>query len=298
MESVGLKPDPLCVKLVSARMADRGREELERLPSGIASLPKLQNACAYHLGVGASFTEFLLGGVPLKREFKSEIASLGAIAHTIFALFDALLDSSQGVPVLFGDNPQIASDPDVRAKQELVIKLVDRYFKTVNVLSSGAPRVRSLLESAIRRLYEAELQSAVAQPIRPTTWWRKNALPIVVMGLPAWLSNCQGGKMTLPANLLWLGRVGEFLGWLDDFADYETDRASGQANRLLLDRETSIEERARKVAHKGRGVLLAWDARNNVSPLRDTFTVIVWTWMADPKSDSVHHPSSACHASG
>jgi len=292
LAATGFMPDPLGVKLVGARIADRGEYEFARLSQAIVPPQCLRAVCAHHLGIGASFTEFLAGGLPLDREFGSEVASLGGIAHTIFALFDALLDVSECAPELFGGDTRFAADPTIRSEQELVVRLVELYFHKLGMLCSGASRVRALLERTIHKLYAAEIQSALRGEIGWKTWWRKNALPIVVMGLPAWFFIPRNSKIEFVEHMLWLGRVGEFLGWLDDFSDYERDCASGHANRLRLQDEVSIKPCARRVAARGQRVLRYWDLHNEVSPARDTFTVVAWKWLAIPEFNLPPSPSA------
>ncbi len=276
----GFMTDPLCGKLVGARMADRGEREFQCLRKESVSLASFPAMCIHHLGVGASFTEFLICGLPLDRGLKSELATLGGIAHAIFAVFDALLDVSRCVPVLFGNNPQLSADSETCGKQQLVLDLVDLYFRKLDSLPATAPPVRRLLEQAIQRLYKAELRTADPNALRWSTWWRKNALPIVIMGLPAWLHMRESYQSEFAGHVLWLGRVGEFLGWLDDAADYERDASAGSANWLRLRHKSSIDDCARRIAAKGRLVLNSWDSRNADSPVRDTFTVIAWNWLS------------------
>ena len=297
LAAIGFMPESLGIKLVGARIADRAECEFERLSQNIAPPKRWRALCVHHLGIGASFTEFLIAGLPLEREFKSKVASLGGIAHTIYALFDALLDVSQAPPVLFAGDPRFAADPEIRGKQELVVSLVNLYFQKLSLLS-GAPRIHALLERVIRRLHEAELRSAMPRQIERKTWWRKNALPIVVMGLPAWLSTPPESKIRFAEHIMWLGRVGEFLGWLDDFSDYERDGASGHANRLRLENSVSIEAHARRAAAMARRILGFWDSRNGISPARDTFTVIAWTWLTAPESKLAQNQFAGASTSG
>lgn len=284
LATAGFKPDPLLIKLVGGRIAERGKHEFERLGPAVTEAGSWRTVCAHHLGIGASFTDFLTSGLALEREIRSEISSLGGIAHTIFAVFDFLLDVSGSAPELFSDHVQLAADPDVRSRQKLVIDLVHLYFRKAKALSSSAPHVYELLERGIHKLHAAELLTSKQHEIEYSTWWRKNALPIILMGLPAWLSVPGKSKISFTDHMLWLGRVGEFLGWLDDISDYERDCALGHANRLRLNGAFSIERFVRRVTAKGQRVLNLWDSRNGVSPARDTFRVIVWMWLAAPPS--------------
>jgi hypothetical protein len=281
LAAMGFMPNPLRAKLVGSRMADRGEQEFTCLRKESAALDSFRTVCAHYLGTGASLTEFLISGLTLDREVKSQIATLGGIANTIIGVFDKLLDDSQCVPVLFGDNPQLSADSEICGKQKLVLDLVDLYFRKLDSLNATALRVRALLELAIRRFYQAELGTA-ANALSWSAWWRKNALLTVIMGLPAWLHMRDSDHFRFREHLMWLSRVGEFLGWLDDAADYESDAAAGSANWLLLWHESSINNRIGRIAAKGQRVLRFWDARNADSPARDTFMVIAWMWLNAP----------------
>ncbi len=286
LPNIGIDPGPLCIKLVGARIADRGETEFERLSRENPLLMPHRAVCVRHLGVGASFTEFLISSLQLNRDSRSAVASLGGIAHTIYAVFDSLLDESQSVPNLFAaQDPCPPADVAIRSKHQLVIDLVNLYFRDVNLLSPGNPRILAFLERAIQKLYRAELRSAEPNHFRWSTWWRKNVLPIVIMGVPAWLSVPTASNISFADHLRWLARVGEFLGWLDDFSDYDRDCSSGQINRLTFESGISIPALAKRVSAKGRRVLEAWDAVNADSPARDTFTVITWMWLAAPDSE-------------
>ena len=79
---------------------------------------------------------------------------------------------------------------------------------------------------------------------------------------------------------MWLGRVGEFFGWLDDCVDYEDDLAGGHANRIhVLLRMASTAQVARHIAWQGRRILFEWDSWNDSSSVRDVLAVIVWAWI-------------------
>lgn len=278
----GFRPDPLLVKLVGSRIADRGKCELERVALAKLADSALHDVCAYHLGMGASFTEFLIRSLRLPRELRLSVASLGGIAHTIYALFDALLDESRCAPEIFGNRWQPSEQASVAVKQRLVLDLVDLYFRRLYAFACDDFKLRMLLERAIRKLYDAEVESAKSASIRRSVWWRKNALPILVMGLPGWLTAANRSTISFSEQIVWLGRIGEFLGWVDDFADFERDSASGQPNRLRDQPEDKLGSLARRAAAKGRRVLHSWDSHNDASAERDTFTVIVWEWLAHP----------------
>ena len=285
--------DSLLVKLVGSRIGDRGEHEIHQLPQDLRYGNVLRATCMRHLGIGASLTEFLIASLPLSLASRRNIASIGGIAHTIYAVFDSLLDVSKCAPELFGEAPDFAEDEELRNKQQIVVRLVSLYFEKLRSFSSANKEIQSLTERAIRKLHQAELESAKPGDITRHAWWGKNALPIIVMGLPAWLLSTGESNISFTEHMLWLGRVGEFLGWVDDFADYEKDYASGQANRLNSVDRTCFQLFARKVSAKGKRVLERWDCRNKDPVLRSTFTVMVWTSLNMPEVVSGSLPQAA-----
>lgn len=284
LAAVGIAPDPLCEKLVGARIADRGEQEYQKLLEPIATNHVWLEIAEHHLGVGASLTDFLVSGIGLDTERRAEVASLGGLAHLIYAIFDSLLDRDGCAPALFGAKPPASSNPYLEPKQTFVIQLVEAYFERLDHSGLGTERARLLLEKAIRRLYQAEMDSAVPPASCRQVWWRKNALPIAVMGLPAWVGADSGRYIGLTEHVQWLVRVGEFFGWLDDFSDYEQDCASGDINRLTLEPAIPMDDLVKRVGQKGRRILEFWDARNRDSPARDTFKVLVWTWLTNQEA--------------
>lgn len=288
LEAAGFRPDPLVVKLVAARMRGRGVAELAALFRQLRPRRNERAMCAYHLGTGASLTEFLVAGLGLDRPQTAAVATLGAIAHLIFACFDRLLDTADVPPEMLRGFDPTAPGHVTRAADPLLPRLVSLYWQRLDALAPREQTHRQLLERAIRRLYEAELASAPGAGLlqhspwrRRKVWWRKNALPLLVMGLPGWLLRAGGRNIECKGHLLWLGRVGEFFGWLDDFCDFESDSLSGQLNRLALEPARKPLAMARMTGAKGRFVLRLWDARNPDSPLRDTFRVLSWTWLTN-----------------
>lgn len=298
LERVGFASDLLLMKLVGSRMAQRGESEFQALSARFPGIEDCRRIFTHHLGIGASLTEFLTAGLSLQNSERLQVASLGGIAHTIYALFDLLLDSSGCVPELFGTQKRIAGGCDVH-KQELLIRLVELYFERLNALPVRTTGVRGLLERTIHKLYAAELKSSGPGQITRSAWWRKNALPIVVMALPAWLSAADESNIRFTEHLFWLGRVGDFLGWLDDFSDYEKDCASRQANRLRAYDQTEFADLGRKTALRGQVVLQLWDSHNTNPAARNTFTVMAWTSLTQPKLELPHDRNvGAAHAFG
>jgi len=292
LDKLGFAPELLLSKLVGSRVGRRGEDEFGFLSSCFPDVGNLREMFTHHLGIGASLTEFLIAGLSLTPETRAQVASLGGIAHTIYAVFDSLLDGSGCVPELFGAHKRIAAGGDTH-NQQLLVRLVELYFERLNSLPTRATSVRTLLERTIQKLYAAELKSSVPGQIARSAWWRKNVLPVVVMALPAWFSATDQSNIRFTEHLFWLGRLGDFLGWLDDFSDYEKDRASGQANRLRSYQQTQFAELAHQTAIRGQLVLRLWDSRNVNPAARNTFTVMAWTSLTHPNLKSSLQPSIA-----
>jgi hypothetical protein len=298
LDKLGFAPDDLLTKLVGSRIGQRGEDEFQIVSARFPDVGDVRPMFTHHLGIGASMTEFLIAGLALHSAMRAQVASLGGIAHTIYALFDSLLDVSGCVPELFSNQSPVVFGADTH-KQELLIRLVGLYFERLNSMSGQATKIRALLERTIHKLHKAELESSAPGEITRQAWWRKNALPLVVMALPGWLFATDLSNIRFTEHLLWLCRVGDFLGWLDDFSDFEKDSASGQANRLKQYDPTLFPNLARQAAIRGQRALQLWDLRNSNPLARNTFTVIAWTSLAQSKRELPYEPrASEVHVSG
>jgi hypothetical protein len=109
-----------------------------------------------------------------------------------------------------------------------------------------------------------------------------------MLGLPAWIAADSFDSCRCMRHLMWLARVGEFFGWVDDCVDYTEDVTLGQANRID-GRLCSIskEQFVRKIAASGKQLLAQWDLANGPSTLRSTFGVIVWSWIENKRAETV-----------
>jgi hypothetical protein len=236
--------------------------------------------------MGASLTDFLTAGVVSDHALRAQIASLGAVANAMYGLCDWLLDTVRGVPKLFQDAPQCGSEGPPRTHQQLIASLLNFYISELRRICYRKPEIGELTLRALKKLYAAELQSTSANAITRSAWWRKSALPIFVIALPGWISSEAGCRITIAGHLRWLGRTGELIGWVDDFADYENDCVSGDANRLKALDHDSILRVATKVAEQGRQVLRFWDLHNEQVAARNTFLVMIWSWLTvDPQNN-------------
>jgi hypothetical protein len=265
----------------AARASVLGNRELKRLRTRLEVLIQSNGAeTATALGTGAALAGFVTAQVPLRDDQREEVRRLGALLILMIVMFDSALDRGQPVPRLF------VRGEDVPASDESRLAAVIRhYFSELHELPSLRPEVGSLLWKTLRRLYYAEVESASDASISRSAWWRKNALPFIVMGLPAWAFTSEWDPVLFRAHLLWLGRLGEFFGWLDDVIDREYDACCGHANRAGVRlRNTGEPQFARRLAAMGDRVLADWD-RASRSPLtRDVFAMMVWTWIENSPS--------------
>jgi hypothetical protein len=281
LRAAGVAVDPFTANRLVARILVRGEQEFDQLRREMGHcLDPFHQPMIRSLGTGASITEFAIAGVPFAREYLAHVTALGGLATLIVSAFDAILDHGGRVPELFPRKPQVVPARHNGSKVAVVQELVEVYYRRLDELPQSHQNVRAMLEKVIQRMYYSELRSITGAGISRTTWWRKNVLPFVVMGLPAWLAAPSFPVAVLQRHLMWLGRLGEFFGWLDDCLDYAEDSALGQANRIDVRlRSISEESLARSIADQARRILTQWDRANEGSPIRSIFAVIVWTWI-------------------
>jgi len=279
--AASLAVDTAAKNLVAARILFSGERQFEKLKKEVcADIAAFRQPYARALGTGSVFAEFAISGVPLGPDYCEAVCALGGLIILIVSAFDVLLDAGGTAPDLLPPERRVGRAGDAR-NGSVVAALLDVYFRRLDELPQTRPGVRAIVDSAIRRMYLAELQSRRAgREIGRSAWWRKNALPIMVLGVPAWMAACSFEPRFFRRHLMWLGRVGEFFGWLDDCVDYEDDLAGGHANRIhVLLRMASTAQVARHIAWQGRRILFEWDSWNDSSSVRDVLAVIVWAWI-------------------
>jgi hypothetical protein len=266
---------------VSARIYWRGGELFHDLLDRFgSSLAPLRQAFVPGLGVGAVLTEFATADVPLSPDCRRALAGLGGLMILNVSVFDRVLDSGRPTPdVCFSAAPQC--QPLYSGSTETMLApLQAEYFRRLDDLPQNQPQLRSMADTVIQRMYAAEIHSVSESPVARSTWWRKNSLPIVMLGLPAWIATDSFSSSAWTHHLMWLARLGEFFGWLDDCIDYMEDVRLGHANRIDARlRFISKEQLVRQIAAQGKRVLAQWSRVNGESPLRSTFAVIVWSWI-------------------
>jgi hypothetical protein len=259
--------------LSAGRILARGEREFQQIKREIGiDLTRYRRACVRSLGTGAALAEFAIAEVPMAREERRSVTALGGLAILMVSAFDAALDGGVSVPPVFPrQTPPYPS---------LIHHTVDLYYRRLAALPQTLPQVNDMVEKAIARMYVAELQSVGTPHISRSVWWRKNVLPIALLGLPAWMAADSFSAGDFRRHFVWLCRLGEFFGWLDDCVDYTRDLAAGHANRIEVRlRSMSPSRLAGRIASQARWILSQWDAVNPASWVRNYFAVIVWTWI-------------------
>jgi hypothetical protein len=279
--SMGVTVDPAVRARLTARVRTRGIREFRRFREEIdIDITGFEKPCIQSLGIGAALTEFAVSGLPLTSEGLSAVTALGGLAVLMVSAFDSALDGGLQVPDLFpldrgADRPGCA-----RHKPSLIRSAVTLYFCRLAGLPQTQPQVKGIIERAIERMYVAELESVGGPNVSRRCWWRKNALPIALLGIPAWMAvdTCQDEGFR--RHLAWLCRLGEFFGWLDDCVDYEADLANAHANRIDFRLQSIPASRlVRNIAGQAKRILSQWDIVNPAAPARDYFAAIVWGWI-------------------
>lgn len=259
----------------------RGNREFEQLQREIGiDITRFENPCIQSLGIGAVLTEMVVSGVPLSSEALSAVTSLGGLAILMVSAFDSALDAGLRIPPLFPLDGDIDCAPSTARKPSLIRSAVNLYFRRLAALPQARQHVRRIVEKTIDRMYAAELESVAGAKISRQSWWRKNVLPVAILGLPAWMvaDACPGTHFR--RHLAWLCRLGEFFGWLDDCVDYDEDLANAHANRIDFRLQAMSQSRlVQTIARQAKRILSQWDVVNLEFPAREYFAVIVWGWI-------------------
>jgi hypothetical protein len=282
---MGVTVDPAVRALLTARIRARGGREFERLQaeSGI-DIARFEKPCIQSLGVGAALTEFAVSGVPLTPEGLSTVTALGGLAILMVSAFDSALDGGVQIPALFPLDGAGAA----QRKPSLIRSAVNLYFKRLAGLPQTRPQIRRMIEKVVDRMYAAELESASGPNISRRSWWRKNTLPIAILGIPAWMAADSCPAFDFRRHLAWLCRLGEFFGWLDDCVDYDEDLANGHANRIDFRLQSMPQScLVRNIAGQAKRILSQWDTVNPAVPARDYFAVVVWGWIEHKPVDAL-----------
>jgi len=265
----------------NARVAALGRREFERFRKEIGiEVAPFEKPCVQSLGVGAALTEFAVSSVPVTAEGLSAVTGLGARAILMVSLFDSALDRGLPVPSLSPVDAAVRCSDNAGDSHPLIHRAVNLYLDRLAALPRNRPHLKHLVQRAIERMYAAELESAAGPKIPRRSWWRKNVLPVVILGVPAWIFADACPPRQFRRHLAWLCRLGEFLGWLDDCVDYHDDLQYRHANRIDSRlRSMSRFQLVRNIAGQANRLLSEWDVANPTAPMRDYFAVLVWGWI-------------------
>ena len=319
LEYAGLLPDADRVRACRRDVSRVGSEEAAALaglvgPSlwmqALAQLgrPFPQADCERVLGFGASLTAFMLPPVHIDESLSRELCTLGAHANLLVSLFDQVADECSGTALPL--SPAIVARACAgrgRARlawgsnsgapvARLLTRLLSAYVRRRDRLtySRRYQPVRALHTRAIVAMHAAELETlASASGVTDRVIRRKSALPFVVMGLPAWLAVERVPPATFRAHLRWLYRVGSFLGWIDDAADLDADRAGGRPNRVATALASEgrargstcdgAERLARAIARDGTRIMAEREAALTSGhcgrAADDVLTTVVLSWL-------------------
>jgi hypothetical protein len=227
------------------------------------------------LGSGFALTEFLIAPV-LGAVSPRAICSLGALVNIMVVTCDRLIDRG-------------ASVDDVFRQGSPVIQLLERYRTALRELNGDA-RLHAISEKLIERMVLAErLTVSSDHHLEYRDWIRKSVLPIVLMGLSAWACpECDVvsravQKPSFLEHLRWLGRVGRFLGAVDDLADYDSDDISGHPNLFRAKSDQSARRYNIRMAVWCGDILYQWEKRAGASAkaviFKETFLYLTWSWL-------------------
>lgn len=281
LTAAGITIDPAVRARRTARIRARGEREFERLREEIGiDITPYKQPCIRSLGVGAALTEFAISGVPLAHKGRLAVIALGGVAVLMVSAVDSALDRGVPLPCLLPPDGESEGARSSQPIPSLIRAALNVYFRRLAALPQASPQLCGMVKKAIDRMYAAELETVFCPSVGRRAWWRKNVLPIAILGIPAWMAAGPSAADQFRRHLAWLCRLGEFFGWLDDCVDYGHDLANAHANRI----DTRLQSRSqaqlvRDIAGQAKRILTQWDAVNPLVPARDYFAVIVWGWI-------------------
>jgi hypothetical protein len=239
------------------------------------------HATARLLGLGYTLTEFAAAPAGLSQTSAEPVFALGALANLIVNAFDTQVDGGAPPGSVLAPSALEGLNPC----RNVIDRLVQRYYEQMAAVTRGSPGIRRTLETAIRRMYDAEILAALhGSKVSGRDWRRKSALPLVVMGFAAWAMAPEDAEDRRMAHLRWLYRLGELVGLIDDSADLLSDCAAGRANRMaLLIADRGCQRAAERAASLASDVLSGWDRFVYGRPAdllaRQTFGAMIWSWL-------------------
>ncbi len=227
------------MKLLKRKLSAR---QWKSLLEGIGK-SNAEGHCMRILGFGHHLSAFMVGPLQIDPGKKERVIRLGMLTNFIVAIYDCFLDlnkSKNPLPawLLYLCSNKIGRivartiEPFFPVHTQIVARLVTFYFKDLNSLTSSMnrPLVKLSIYRSIKKMYEAEQQFGKTEERFTTYWLRKSALPFVTMGLPALLVAGDDKRGTAFKFIRNMYHLGEVFGLLDDVADLNQDRSTGQQN--------------------------------------------------------------------
>lgn len=251
------------------------------------------------VGFGCAIAEFttgfLVSGVQMK-----QLVQLGGLCNLIVALYDYYLDhpvtaekfvvprSALEDALIENDFCKLQQIADRGTHRERIMCiLIQRYLEQLNFFTAHRQdtplQYRKTFVRLIMQMFDAQ-NATIEQGTKMNAHlvMRKSAQSVVALGLPVWLIGIRNPPYSYFSHLLWLYRIGDFISWVDDFADFTSDCDKGSPNRLLTDRLFPYE-RAVLVARNAVNIL---KYRENLSNCEESivktnklFTYFVYNWL-------------------
>jgi squalene-hopene/tetraprenyl-beta-curcumene cyclase len=282
-------------------------ERLWQRVQGALGRPLTDQECERVLGFGAMLTRFAVTPLAPSLPQATAIDALGALTNFTVGVYDTHVDAAPGRPLL--DRSSLIrrlSGPGMRTARDwwllvtsppqarLFTVLVDEFLRRLAPLVGARPpaRYRQDIAATIIAMYDAQHAChRLRLDVSARSLRDKGALPMVVMGAPAWLVTAQATELDIARHRRWLYRLGEFLALVDDSADLFADRLHGEPNRVarVLQRGARGLDAgavAEAVASRGKRVLEYWytsaASREPDSEAR-TLAMIVTSWLDGPR---------------
>ena len=285
----------------------QGKNELEEL-IGVLGKPWLRatlKASGWQeedlqriLGYGATFTGYLVAPAQPEADKTPALKHCGAIANLIVSLYDELVDLGHDPEVVFSESKLyrlIYADeprPDRPSNNhQPVPALVEYYFHQLlsHPVDEDRKPVMARLLMAIKDMYKSENRTLQNKEVQAQDLLNKSRLPFVVMGLPAWLFTPSLDQKAYSDHFDWLMAIGEFIGWLDDAVDLDSDQATGHPNLVAMAslRGENIEQIIHRIPLQYEQAQDFWTSHVEEAdqlPLedRESFRIMTCAWLGGP----------------
>jgi hypothetical protein len=257
LEKSSLLPDIATYRELRHEITAKGRREADLLKNSLGSsmwnmlLKKINTKYAEDdliriLGFGNALTVYSILPVLPEDELFERVVKLGTYNNLIISLFDHLSDSGITSHKILTVNEleNLIGKKSVSnrlsyllpgSREKLMIKtLIRLYNRELKYLGSikNRPQILNTINTVIRRMFAAELDTLNGPEAKNQVLNRKSALPFVLMGMPSWLISNQFNAGKFWSHTRWLYRLGLFLGALDDIVDLIDDIRNGHPNQF------------------------------------------------------------------